>query len=456
MALDLMKNFIFIAFLLAVFSLKAATFQNQYTTNAYPQSIAVGSYSTLTFSGFSTNSFDAVNGYQFPQANGHYAFSTAYGAYTNSLKTNELFFINQNTSLWQFGTNLNDGDGSQAHYFYFGSNPFPTNDPSQWGAGDENNALAAVPLSFDIGILATSNNPIVSIAPNAQTNTAMDASGGPPFVVYKYKDGQRLMSWYRDEGPTSANYRIDYFGYPKFPYWTNDNNAAHNFSPGTAIWRMNGGIDNGTLGAAPSDARGVLELGQVYGIVVLTNNAPDMSHCEDNGSILEYLVRRNLTNSTSVQSGTFMHPLKIDSLGHVQVGNIPEAEHGAYIPAERGWFVVREGTANVAQFILCKSPAYTGPVTNGWIMSDGYRLVAGQQGVQMSIPQLQNTNVQLSTATTFTWQFTSPFADTNYSVSAQGAAAALVSPSVGAKTTSSVVVSFTAFTGQLDLIAAHQ
>lgn len=71
-------------------------------------------------------------------------------------------------------------------------------------------------------------------------------------------------------------------------------------------------------------------------------------------------------------------------------------------------------------------------------------------------PIIQQTNVLLSTATTFTWQFGRAYSDTNYSVSAQGAAAALVSPSIGAKTTSSVVINFNAFTGQLDLMATHQ
>lgn len=68
---------------------------------------------------------------------------------------------------------------------------------------------------------------------------------------------------------------------------------------------------------------------------------------------------------------------------------------------------------------------------------------------------IQQTNVQLSAASSFTWQFGVPFINTNYSVSAQGSSA-LVSPVIGVKTTNSVVISFTSFSGQLDIMAIHQ
>lgn len=73
-----------------------------------------------------------------------------------------------------------------------------------------------------------------------------------------------------------------------------------------------------------------------------------------------------------------------------------------------------------------------------------------------SNPVFQNTNVQFSAGTTFTWQFQNAYTDTNYSVSMTGAGATMAAPVVGAKTTTSVVLSMTAFTGTAQFLAIHQ
>jgi hypothetical protein len=72
------------------------------------------------------------------------------------------------------------------------------------------------------------------------------------------------------------------------------------------------------------------------------------------------------------------------------------------------------------------------------------------------ISQAQATNAALSAATTFTWKFRYPFSNTNYSVNLAGGGATLVAPVVGAKTTTNVVISMTAFTGILNATATSQ
>lgn len=73
-------------------------------------------------------------------------------------------------------------------------------------------------------------------------------------------------------------------------------------------------------------------------------------------------------------------------------------------------------------------------------------------------PVFQNTNVTLAAAGTFTWTFITPYAagDTNYSISIVGAGATIAAPIIGAKLTNSVTLSFTPYTGIINLIAIHQ
>jgi len=68
----------------------------------------------------------------------------------------------------------------------------------------------------------------------------------------------------------------------------------------------------------------------------------------------------------------------------------------------------------------------------------------------LSNPAFQQTNVQLSAATTFTWQFGKAYADTNYT------AICCTNFIPGAFTTTSATFNFPTFTGKLQLIAIHQ
>ena len=162
----------------------------------------------------------------------------------------------------------------------------------------------------------------------------------------------------------------------------------------------------------------------------------------------------------TIESTTYNNYTRINEFGRYAIGRLgPEGETDTNFGIP-GWVSVfggnTNGIFNTPTFVIMPTTTLSTVKTNGALNNDGIRIQADQQGVRFPIPQVQQTNVQLSAASTFTWQFQYPYSDTNYSVSAQGAAAALVSPSVGAKTTTSVVISFTAFTGQLDLIAAHQ
>lgn len=333
-------------------------------TNGTP-TVNFGVYSIVTYG--VTNPVDVINTFQHPQAGGHYVYSLPFNGYTNSVNTNIQMFVDP-FGDWEIGTNRADANETAQYYIYAGANTFPTNDPSNWYSDNNNGGISPIPRSVDVGTLSKSNLTINYIGPAGVSNINMDASG-QAFINYSDYSGNKLLQDQVEYGPGGGNFRLNFYSWPAFPTWTNDNNAAHNYSPGIAVWRMNGGFDNAANGLAP-DARGVLEVGTVFGVVVLTNNAPDLSHSEDNGGILEYLVSRNRTNSTSVQSGKFVHPLKIDGLGRVQLGNIPEAEHTIYAPGP-AWVTVREGTAKVPQLLLSKTPIYTGPVTNGFFYSDG-------------------------------------------------------------------------------------
>lgn len=100
---------------------------------------------------------------------------------------------------------------------------------------------------------------------------------------------------------------------------------------------------------------------------------------------------------------------------------------------------------------------FTAPtnIANAGHWTDNTNEFVAQRGKWFSIPQLNTTNVTLSAATTFTWAFTYPFANTNYSVASMGVSA-VVAPVIGAKTTTNVTLTMTAFSGILNIIAASQ
>ena len=100
---------------------------------------------------------------------------------------------------------------------------------------------------------------------------------------------------------------------------------------------------------------------------------------------------------------------------------------------------------------------FSGALPNSSFWTDNTNVFLGQQGKSFRIPQLNQTNATLSAATSFTWTFVYPFADTNYSVSITGAGAALgTNVVIGAKTTTSVAITFPSFTGIANVIAVRQ
>lgn len=345
-------------------------------TNTQPNVVLGGVYSTFTYPG--TNPITAGNAFQAPAVNGTYAWSTVYKSYTNAANTNYVFYFNANLGEWEFTTNNNDTTGNASLYSYSGPNNFPTNDPGNWIFGNANTGGPATPASFDIGNLATSNNPVFSITPSGTAFTDISGLSDPSYLglTYQMSNGKLLYEVSKEVLPTEGNSFICQYGYAG-PAFTNFFDAAHNYSTGYPVYRQKGrSLDTGNEGWSL--------IVTSFGRLVITNGAADTSFFDANGSIAEFLVRRNTTNSTSVQGGTDMHPLKLDGLGRVMLGNIPQSEHTIYVPAN-AWVDIREGTAAVPQLLLRKTPAYTGPTTNGYFYSDGQWMHVGENSSDLYI-----------------------------------------------------------------------
>lgn len=370
-------------------------------TNGQPY-LNFGVYSTIALQGFSTNSFDVINAFQFLQAIGHYAYSTPFACYTNASRTNTLLFLNANSN-WEFGTNKTD-NGTSAYYTYTGANSFPTNDPASWIPGNINTATTlANPASIGIGILVTSNTPINSYGPFGSTNTVLD-QGGNTFQNFTDPYFGTISATYYEVSPFwNDTYHLD-LSYPNYNYTNQQYNSANNYALAMNSWRVNGGgnYDGG-------DDRGFVGVSTMFGKLVITNGVYDGTHVGDLGSIIELLTKRNITNSTSVQSGTFMHPFKLYSDSHVSLGNNPESEHTGYFSVA-GFVTIRESDATTPQLMLCKSPKYTGIATNGFLYSDGlwvhvFQNGSDQYGLSGATPNnggsLTNTAQNIITYTNF-------------------------------------------------------
>ena len=83
-------------------------------------------------------------------------------------------------------------------------------------------------------------------------------------------------------------------------------------------------------------------------------------------------------------------------------------------------------------------------------------MFAPTNGVAFPIPQMNQSNATVTAVSAFTWTFVYPFSDTNYSVSVSGGGTTLSNPAIGAKMTTNVVVTFSSFTGILNLMAVRQ
>lgn len=323
-------------------------------------SVAFGFYSTVTYG--ATNPVDIINAYQFPQAIGHYVFSTIFNAYTNSLMTNVMLFNSSGLGEWVIGTNLNTASELDNFYVYAGANSFPTNDAGNWITGNGNNAT---PSSVDVGTLSSSNNVISSISPFGTTNTDLQLGTSGSYAIFQTPSRVKLMEFKAESSQRGINDRLEFYSYTTGQYWTNDNNAAHNFSPGIVTWRLNGGLAPGaTFGALPSDPRSVVEVATLFGTVVLTNGVADLSHIADKGTIQEWVLSPNITNANQSMESQ----LRLYGIGAIAVGNNPSSEHINYtIPA--GVIDVRPVTT-IIPGVMLRGQTYTGPVTNGGLYSD--------------------------------------------------------------------------------------
>lgn len=137
------------------------------------------------------------------------------------------------------------------------------------------------------------------------------------------------------------------------------------------------------------------------------------------------------------------------------LGDTPVADH-TYNRFPPAWVSVIASTNDRPQLLLEGHGAFTGTVTNGGMWSSGTNIFAMQYGKSFPIPQLNQSNATVTAAFTFTWTFVYPFSDTNYSVSVSGGGTTLSNPAIGAKTTTNVVVTFSSFTGILNLMAVRQ
>lgn len=255
----------------------------------------------------------------------------------------------------------------------------------------------------------------------------IDQQSGEPMVSFQREGAQDSYFW------TSKIFQWADVG----ALYTNLFDADHNYEAGITCFRLNGASPY--LGSG--DNRGLVQLAAVYG-----QNG-------DHGAIWELLPLK--AADANLQSSLFAHPLRADGYGRVMIGDIPESIHTLFVPANASLEIVG-APGDTPQLHLDSSTAFTGTWTSGDIRSDGTRLLACQQGVVMPVPQMQQTNVALSAATSFTWNFIWPFADTNYSVGMPTGSGVFSSFHLGAKTTTNVLMFFDSYTGHAEFITQHQ
>ena len=208
-------------------------------------------------------------------------------------------------------------------------------------------------------------------------------------------------------------------------------------------------LDNQTLQS--NDKRFAVGIGAMFG----TNGMF--------GGSMEFLNLRDLNFNDSPQQAftLFWHPLKLNPDGSVTTGNNPTSEHGLDYIFTNAWHTERAGTLSRPQLYLEPSPRPTNTFKGGqiWFETNSVKsdmMFSPTNGVVFPIPQLNQSNATVTAAFTFTWTFVYPFSDTNYSVSVSGGGTTLSNPAIGAKTTTNVVVTFSSFTGILNLMAVRQ
>jgi len=289
----------------------------------------------------------------------------------------------------------------------------------------------------------------LNVSINGQTNVSISSlftitdTGGDGDVYEQHIDGatgERLMTFEREGSPDS------YFWNSKVYQWSDVGilytdlfNADHYYEAGLNVFRLNGASPY--LGADPADNRGYVEVATVFG-----KNGQD-------GTILELCPHANIFAQDN--AGNFATPLRVDGFNRVMIGDIPQEIHTKYVPANASLEIVGP-PSDTPQFHLDDSVAFDGSWTSGDFRSDGTNVWICQRGVAMPVPQMEQTNVTLSAATSFTWQFVWPFADTNYSIAMPTGSAVFSGFYLGAKTTNSAQVFFNSYTGHAEFIVQHQ
>jgi hypothetical protein len=173
------------------------------------------------------------------------------------------------------------------------------------------------------------------------------------------------------------------------------------------------------------------------------------------GSMIERMVQMPTYYGTPNNGAGGWSRAMINHWKGTWLGDLPVGEHTYNMPPPARLTIVASKN-DIPVLLLQSHGAYGGTVTNGGFWADGTNIFAMQKTVSFPIPQINTTNASLSGATSFTWKFSYPFSDTNYSVTVTGMGDTLVSPQIGTKTTTNVVITFASFAGTLNAIAAKQ
>jgi hypothetical protein len=144
----------------------------------------------------------------------------------------------------------------------------------------------------------------------------------------------------------------------------------------------------GTTGWA--DPRGLCIVGSIYGA-----NGVD-------GAVMEFLPKK--AAYSTIASGVFAHPLRVDGFGTVQVGNLPETEHTEFYPGH-AFLDVRSGGSTILPALLLRDDALCATNAYGAMEKSGGNLWWTDNSLNRSavVVGLTNSTVPSSTTTIKAW-----------------------------------------------------
>ena len=397
---------------------------------------------SMTFNAGETNPIFVYSQDRGLEVNGLYFWNTTIGRYTNNGSTNMMWKSPDNIDQWVIGSATNDPANNANILYYAGSTPsLPLNEPAGWLYLDGFGSDYATVL---VGTVIATNALIYQTHKGIQITP--DDTGGNINTNFAFS----IKSIF---GQTMLSRTIFYSALATYiaPYDYVEPGAAfvpNAFNNSTANDGLNGYAWNlASLYNTNSDKRFSIGVGFLHG----TNG--------QNGCTFELLnqTRGGYNANASWVQGGFNRALVIDVKNGITVGGLPYNQHGNEL-SKLGWFnVAASSDTTRPQIVLENSGAYTGAMTNGAFYAEGNRVSVIQSSVKFPIPQINTTNATLSAQTSFTWKFTYPFSDTNYSVTMTGAGATLgTNIVIGSKTTTNVAITFPSYTGILNAIAARQ